>query len=577
MRSARFAPSPWTLGLLGAIALASGCYFTGTGNGAVGDTSHDGGPSTGTGTCVDGPMAARRVWTLSRGEYDTSVKAVLGNGSNIAASTFPPESRASSGFSKNPEAEVVDSNLVSLMMTAAETIASASLKTELSFISGTLSCTLAANPSASTPDPCAVSYIESRAASFFRRPITQEESDDLYATYLAGVANPYDSTSATSSGIELVVATLLQMPQFFYRTELGAPNDTSSPTLLTQYEIASEISFLATGGPPDDTLLAAAKAGSLTGGEIASQYQRLLATPAGHVQMQQFVLEWLGEDQVGNKGSTSGPVTPAIAADMQAESANFVEEAVFHGAGTVQELLTGDYTFANTELATFYGLPATGLTSNMSKVSLGGSERGGLLSQGAFLVSNSSSGVPLLHRGRVIRNKVLCETLPSFASLGLPGFTPPPFVTPPTGTTTRQALTNAIVGPCYTCHQYFQPIGYALEGFDPWGRTQTTQNGGAIDPSGQIVESTSVDPDTGLILDPANYTEVSFADYQGLTAALAAQPRASACFASQVVSYAAGRTTPLDDCATSAVQTGGTVQQEFMSYVQSKAFVWRTR
>src|SRR4051812_12815124 len=36
-------------------------------------------------------LPERRVWTLSRSEYDRSVKAVLGNSSNQAQTTFPGE------------------------------------------------------------------------------------------------------------------------------------------------------------------------------------------------------------------------------------------------------------------------------------------------------------------------------------------------------------------------------------------------------------------------------------------------------------------------------------------------------
>jgi hypothetical protein len=375
------------------------------------------------------------------------------------------------------------------------------------------------------------------------------------------------------------------MPQFVYRTELGAAGDTSSPVQLTPYEIASAISYLATGGPPDAPLVAAAEAGTLTTSDaVAAQYTRLAATPAGHEQVERFILEWLGGDQIDKAGSAASPVTPAIAKEMLAESQGFIDEAVFKGAGTVEELFTAPYTFANAELAAFYGLPTTGLTSSIAKLDLSPSSgRLGILSQGAFLVGSSAPGVPLLHRGRIIRNKFLCETLPAFASVGLPGFTPPPFSQPAFGTTVRQALSNEIRGVCYTCHQYFMPLGYALEGFDSWGRSQSEQNGGTVDPSGVIVESTSVDPATGLILAPTSATEVPFADYPAFARALASQPRVRTCFASQVVSYASGQLSGLHDCAVEDVQapasgaSRATIQQHFLNYVRSKSFVWRTR
>ena len=520
-------------------------------------------------------------------EYDNSVSAILGNTSNQAQSSFPQGTRAD-GFSSNKQAESPNSTLVNLMMTAAETIASQSVSSEMTYISATLKCTLAAGPSASTQDPCAINYITNRGQSFFRRPLTSAEISSLYSVYLVGFSNPDSGVSGATSGISTLIATFLQSPDFFYRTELGAASDTtSSPVQLTQYEIASAISYMATASTPDATLMAAAANGSLsTADATAAQYQRLVATPQGHKQMEEFVLEWLGADQIASQGMGSGPVTPQIASEMLTESQDYIEQAVFNGSGTVNELLTGQYTFVNTDLATYYGLPTAGTTANFSKVILSSaSGRAGIMSQGAFLVTTSNTGVvPLLHRGKVIRNRLLCETLPSFASLGLPGFTPPPFQTPPVGTTDRHALQTQIVGNCYTCHQFFMPIGYALENFDAFGQYQTTQNGGTIDPSGAIFESTSIDPTSGLILNPKSFNEISFANYSDLTSKLAADPAVDSCFSYQVASYSQGRSgMALNECAVKAVQTlpsgsgAITVQQQFLNLLRSKYFAYRTR
>jgi len=533
--------------------------------------------------CVD-PMPQRRVWTLSRLEYDNSVRAVLSNTSDQAQGTFPADNRAN-GFSNNAQSQVVGSTLVNLMMTAAETIASQSLSGELTFI-GTLGCSFAATLPAAQ-DACAINYINRRGAALFRRPLTTAEVTDLYSAYVVGFNNPITNVSAVNTGIQTLIATMLQMPQFFYRTELGPAGSTANPVQLTQHEIASSIAFMATGAPPDATLTAAASAGSLnTPAAISAQYQRLMTSAAGRLQMQRFVMQWLDEDQIANFGMAGTPVTPALAANMLSETQNFVTEAVYNGTGTVRELLTGNYTFVNTALATHYGLSTAGTSANgMTKVTLpAASSRGGLMSQGAFLVSNSKAGVPLLHRGIAVRNKVLCETLPSVAELGLPGFTPPPFVPPPAGTTTKQSLKSSIVGVCYTCHQYFQPIGYALEKFDSFGRFQSMQNGGVVDPSGEIVNSTVVDYVTGKISAPTSFTTTMFQDFHDMAAKLADHPRTNSCFSYKLVSYVSGRNNVgQNECAVEktmkppAGATAATVQQQFLNYVATPNFIMRSR
>jgi hypothetical protein len=151
------------------------------------------------------------------------------------------------------------------------------------------------------------------------------------------------------------------------------------------------------------------------------------------------------------------------------------------------------------------------------------------------------------------------------------------------GTTTKQALTKEIIGVCLTCHQYFMPMGFGLEHFDPFGRYRSMENGATVDPSGAIVESASVDAATGLILKPTSFTQTAFADYPDLTSKLATDPRTAKCFANNVVSYASGRSVALDECAVRDTMTPpagsstATIQEQFVNYVQSKNFVWRTR
>jgi len=536
------------------------------------------------GPCLE-VLPERRVWTLSRREYDNTVKAVLGENSNPARKAFPGEWTAN-GYSSNANSQIVTSALVPILMSTAESVAATSINREQNYISTTLACTLSTTPSATTKDPCAVKYIQSRGAALFRRPLTTTDIDDLYNAYYVGFTNPDSGVTGRASGIQTVIATVLQMPEFFYRTELGAPGDTASPIQLTPYEIASSLSYLATGGPPDSTLTNEAAANRLNTPElIAAQFQRLASSTQGREWMGQFIMEWLGEFDIANKGGAA-PFTPLIAATMEAETKKFAEEAIFNRSSTVQELLTGQYTFVNAELAAFYGLPTTGLTTDLVKVSLATSGRAGLLSQGSFLVANSQKGIPLLHRGAVVRNRVLCEVLPSMDDVGLPGFTPPPFQKPPTGTTTKKALSDLIgnAGACYSCHQYFQPIGYALENLDPWGRWRLTENGGTVDSSGFLANSSTIDPNTGKIRAPASASITPFTDYRDMVATLANHPRVNSCFATQITTYMSGRSdlsqnecTIQDVLKSPATGSPVTVLQQFTNFVQSKAFAWRKR
>ncbi len=356
---------------------------------------------------------------------------------------------------------------------------------------------------------------------------------------------------------------------------------------MTPYETAAALAYLTTSSPPDAQLMALADTGALTSAELKTQFNRLIATPAGHGRVQQFITEWLGADTVADVGTAAGPVTPAIAAGMLSESQAFVDYAVFTGTGTLNELLTGSYTFADANLAAYYGLtPATGATG-FSRITDTRGERAGLLTQGSFLATTGTAPVQILRRGLTLRNKVLCEQLPSFASLGLPGFTPPALAPPGPGQTTRQALEAAVPPgsgtPCANCHQFFQPLGDAFEQFDKYGQYRTTDNGVPVDVSGFVAESDSIDPGTGLILDAMHTTHTAFSGFGGLGQLLSQTPEVNDCFAKKVWVFSSGRAdVGLNECAVGTLQqqftaSGGQVLPALAQYVQSDPFVQRKR
>ena len=201
-------------------------------------------------TCVPAAAVAcgtgstpQRVWALSRREFDASVAAALQSSSKQAQSTFPFENRRN-GFSSNPEAVVFDTTLVTLLMNAAEAIATERAAAERAAIT----CSLSTTPRASPIDTCAQSFIASAGRRLFRRPLTATESSGLYSVYLVGFANPDDGHAAALSGVQTVLAAMLQSPAFLYRTELGDAANTAATVPLTPYEAASALSYLTTGG-----------------------------------------------------------------------------------------------------------------------------------------------------------------------------------------------------------------------------------------------------------------------------------------------------------------------------------------
>ncbi|HMW73810.1 MAG TPA: DUF1592 domain-containing protein, partial [Cellvibrionaceae bacterium] len=183
---------------------------------------------------------------------------------------------------------------------------------------------------------------------------------------------------------------------------------------LTPYELASFLSYTYTGSTPDDTLLAAAKAGLLeTDAQINAQIARLLATPRAQQQLGDFVAQWLRTDEVltVTKDPAKYPeLTAPIRAAMAQEVRNLFTQVVLGQGENYSHFFAADFTYANADLAKYYGLSgATG--SALIKVPAG-SQRGGILTTGAFLAVNGDPDESSpIRRAVRIRERLLCQDI----------------------------------------------------------------------------------------------------------------------------------------------------------------------
>ena len=290
-----------------------------------------------------------------------------------------------------------------------------------------------------------------------------------------------------SDGAQAVISAMLQSPYFLYRSELGT--QAGGTFNLTPFEVATELAYLLTGSTPDDTLLSAADyvaAGSLTlTAMIDQQATRLLATSSASnaTAVMGFMTGWLGLDRLYTTAhdDTCSRCRRRCATTMNTESQSLLLEA-FNGGGSLASVLTADHTFLNSELATFYGLPTTGLTTAFKSVSLAGSTARdpGLLATGTILngYARPDTSSPT-QRGHMVRSRMLCQDVnpppPNVDTTFHPSTMPE---------TTRQHFENShSIGACYACHQFMDWVGFGFEAYDGWGRHRTTENGMPVDSS----------------------------------------------------------------------------------------------
>ncbi|MCC6537038.1 MAG: DUF1592 domain-containing protein [Bryobacterales bacterium] len=295
------------------------------------------------------------------------------------------------------------------------------------------------------------------------------------------------------AAIAAAIRDVLIAPDFLFRLEL-APNDAAPGAAyrLTDFDIASRLSFFLWSTIPDDTLLDAAASGKLRGGAgIDSEVRRMLRDTRASALLDHFATQWLGLGTLMQPDKDAFPeYDPALAAAFQTETRLFINSLLRENR-SVLDVLGADYTYLDERLAHHYGIP--GVTGpGFRRVRLEGhAQRGGLLSHGSILLQTSHA----TRTSPVLRGKWILDNL-----LNSPPPAPPANVptleesTAGAGRklTAREMVERHRANPsCASCHARIDPLGFALENYDVIGRWRARDEGGAIDTSGKLLDGTS--------------------------------------------------------------------------------------
>ncbi|HVU49591.1 MAG TPA: DUF1592 domain-containing protein [Polyangia bacterium] len=480
-----------------------------------------------TSACVSAPPNPGRspLRRLNLSEYAATVKDLLGVDTTVT-NTFPPDqllATQGAGFTNNADALVVTALLANAYMTAAEQFATAAVMD--------LSSLLPCDQTKVGEDACAQQFIADFGRRAFRRTLSADEKTQYFNLYTTGKTG-----AAFADGISLALEGFLQSPSFLYRVEKGAPaSPTDEVAPVTSFEMATRLSYFLWGTTPDKTLLDVAEADQLqTPDQISAQVTRLMGDPRAHDAVTKFHTEWLNLAVIPtlDKDKALFPEwTPAIALDLFNEAETFVDKT-FWGDAKSDAFFASSGSYANAELATFYGLPAPS-GAGFQPVSFDPTQRRGLLTMGGILAANAKENQtsPVL-RGKFVREQLLCQTLPPPpANLVIM----PPQVTP--GTTTRQRFamheTQAL---CASCHTLMDGMGVGFENYDPLGRWRTTDQGLPIDASGTIVGTADLNGMFDGVVD--------------LAGKFAQSEEARQCLVTQWFRFANGRAEVADDACT---------------------------
>lgn len=330
-----------------------------------------------------------------------------------------------------------------------------------------------------TQRECAQAFIEEHGPRVLRRELRGTEQTRLLRVFDAA------SQDGLEVGIAAVVSTLLQTPDFLYLTAgLDATEEAGGRVPLSGPELAAQLSYLLWDGPPDATLWAAARSGSLDSAEgLTAHVYRMLDDPRAGQPLADFARQWAGFERVEPESRDSEWLTPELSEALRSEFDLFASNALAHG--DLAELLGSAESYANGPLRELYGLSSSGRSDAFTRVALDPAQRAGILTQPALLMALAHrADTSYVQRGKFVLEKLLCQELPTPPDNALT-------LLPETSrhATNRQRSRDIRQTPgCGRCHERLDPIGLAFEGYDWLGQYREFDEAGSrIDTSGRIV------------------------------------------------------------------------------------------
>ncbi len=360
--------------------------------------------------------------------------------------------------------------------------------------------------------PKAFPAAPARLAAFLERAYRRPPTTDEARRYLALFERARAAGQAEPAALRLAAKAILSSPGFLFLAEPAMPGE-PAVRALDDFELASRLSYFLWAAPPDDALLAAARAGRLRDpAMLAEQARRMMRDPRIAELGESFAMQWLRLDQLHTakpdpdlfKAFYAGALgKDTLHAPMLAEALLLFETVLVENR-SILDFIAADYTWLNPRLARAYELsreprpaPIPGGAANRElreaankaaniwrRTPLADPARGGFLTMAAPLTVTS---LPF-RTSPVKRGAWLLETV----------FNRPP-QEPKVAFAIEDDTKEAAVArsvrekfeahrnkpACYTCHVRLDPPGFALERFDAIGRWRETEGGVPVDARGE--------------------------------------------------------------------------------------------
>lgn len=331
-------------------------------------------------------------------------------------------------------------------------------------------------------EPLHLRALQAFAERAYRRPLTDDEKRGVVAFY---EALRKDDGLNHEDAVRDTVAGLLMSPHFLYRVD--GPEKGEGVRPLSDYDLASRLSYFLWASMPDEELLSHAAAGDLRNPDVlVAQARRMLRDDRVRGLATEFGGNWLDFRRFEEHNSVDRGRFPAFDDDLRRamfeEPIHYIVD-VARNDRPIGEFLAGKHTFVNAPLARHYAIPAPKFGpdgwARIDDATRYG--RGGIVPMAVFLTKNSPGlRTSPVKRGYWVVKRLLGENIPA-PPANVPDL--PDDESKLGEITLREALARHRADKaCAGCHERFDAVGLAFEGYGPVGEARQLDLGGrAVD------------------------------------------------------------------------------------------------
>jgi hypothetical protein len=328
---------------------------------------------------------------------------------------------------------------------------------------------------------CVEKILGGLARRAWRRPVTAAEVKSLAKFVALAKADGQNA----EQGLQVAMTAMLVSPHFLFRIERDLyPKEPSKTHAITQFELASRLSYFLWSSMPDEELLKLAEKGLLKD-SLDAQVKRMLGDARSAALAANFAGQWLETRNLNSVKPDPKKFpewNPELRDAMQEETRLFFEEVLRKNL-SAKTFLDANFTFLNEALAKHYKIEGVS-GPDFRRVDLNSDQRGGVLTHASVLTVSSYP----TRTSPVIRGKYILQNI-----FGAPPPPPPPDVplldeekvgsNGPLRKQLEQHRTNAM---CASCHNRMDTLGFALENYDGTGKWRDKDGGFAVDASGTL-------------------------------------------------------------------------------------------